>query len=145
VSGPPSHPPVGLQLARTAHAATQAFERSMAEAGGSVSTWQVLVLIRSQRWGTQAEMAEAMGLSGATLTHHLNALEAQGLVRRWREPSNRRVQQVELTDSGAVMFNRLRTVATRHDELLRSRLSTEETALLGDLLQKVRAAVTEAR
>ncbi len=143
--GPPSRPPIGLLLSRTAHAATQAFERAMAEAGGSVSTWQVLVLIRSQRWGTQAEMAEAMGLTGATLTHHLTALEAQGLVRRWRDPSNRRVQQTELTDSGIAMFNRLRTVATRHDELLRSRLSGEEAALLEDLLAKLRTAVADGR
>jgi MarR family transcriptional regulator for hemolysin len=103
----------------------------------------VLVLIRSQRWGTQAEMAEAMGLTGATLTHHLGALEAQGLVRRWREPSNRRVQQTELTDSGIAMFNQRRTVATRHDELLRSRLSVDEAALLEELLAKLRTAVED--
>ena len=47
----------------------------MAEAGGSASAWQVLLLVRSQQWGTQSRMAEAMGITAATLTHHLNALE----------------------------------------------------------------------
>src|SRR4051812_12934618 len=91
-------PPLGLRLARTARVVTQAFERAMAQAGGSASTWQVLVLVRSEQWGTQAQMAEAMGITGATLTHHLNALERQGLVRRWRDDENRRVQHVALTD-----------------------------------------------
>src|SRR4051795_8115756 len=107
---PPVIPPIGLRLARTARVVTQAFERAMSDAGGSASTWQVLLLVRSQEWGNQARMAEAMGITGATLTHHLNALERQGLVRRWREDSNRRVQRVALTDEGQALFDRLRGV-----------------------------------
>src|SRR5213595_2541434 len=118
-------PPIGLRLARTARVVTNAFERAMAEARGSAAAWQVLLLVRSEQWGTQARMAEAMGISGATLTHHLNALERQGLVRRWRDDGNRRVQRVALTDEGDALFERLRAVALRHDERLRSRLSDE--------------------
>jgi MarR family transcriptional regulator for hemolysin len=143
MSQPPYRPPIGLQLARTAHVATQAFERAMADAGSSASTWQVLVLVRSQKWGNQARMAEAMGITGATLTHHLNALESRGLVRRWREASNRRVQQVELTDEGIELFDRLRDVALRHDKRLRSALTEAETELLAELLDKLRAGVEE--
>jgi len=137
-------PPIGLRLARTARVVTQAFERAMAEAGGTASAWQVLLLVRSEQWGTQSKMAEAMGITGATLTHHLNALESQGLVRRWREESNRRVQQVALTDKGEALFERLREVAVRHDERLRSQLSDEETAQLAELLEKLQAGVTVA-
>jgi MarR family transcriptional regulator for hemolysin len=137
-NGPPAVPPIGLRLTRTAHVVTQAFERAMAEAGGSASAWQVLLLVRTGQWGTQSRMAEAMGVTAATLTHHLNALEAQGLVRRWRDESNRRVQRVELTDEGAAMFDRLRHVATRYDEQLRSRLGKDEVERLGELLDKLR-------
>ena len=133
----PVLPPIGLRLARTSHVVSQAFERAMADAGGSASAWQVLLLIRSREWGTQAQMAEAMGITGATLTHHLNALESQGLVRRWRDPGNRRVQQVELTTEGRALFDRLRQVALRHDQRLRSRLTEEEIELLVDLLAKL--------
>lgn len=139
--GPPVVPPLGLRLARTAHAVTQAFERAMAEAGGSASTWQVLLLVRSKQWGTQSEMAEAMGIRSATLTHHLNAAERQGLVRRWREPDNRRVQRAELTPAGIAMFDRLRDVAVRHDQRLRAQLTEQETQQLADLLDRLRASV----
>jgi MarR family transcriptional regulator for hemolysin len=141
VSAPPILPPLGLRLARTAHSVTQAFERAMAAAGGSASAWQVLLLVRSGEWGTQARIAEAMGITGATLTHHLNSLEAQGLVRRWREPGDRRVQRVELTEAGSELFERLREVAVRHDERLRSRLTEAEAGQLAELLDKLHAAV----
>jgi MarR family transcriptional regulator for hemolysin len=139
--GPAGQPPIGLQLSRTARVVTNAFERAMAQAGGSASAWQVLVLVRAGQWGTQAQMAEAMGITGATLTHHLNALEDQGLVRRWREASNRRVQQVALTEAGEELFGRLREVAMRHDERLRATLSEKEVEQLGRLLEKVRVGV----
>jgi MarR family transcriptional regulator, transcriptional regulator for hemolysin len=138
---PPTTVPIGLQLTRTARVVGQAFDRAMAEAGGSAATWQVLLLIRSRQWGQQSQMAEAMGISGATLTHHLNALERQGLVRRWREDGNRRVQRVELTDEGVAMFDRLRKIAMRHDARLRTNLSDEEAATLGGLLEKLAAGV----
>jgi len=138
---PPVVPPIGLRLARTAHVVSQAFERAMAEAGGSGPAWQVLLLVRTQEWNTQSGLAKALGVSGATVTHHLNAMEARGLVRRWREKSNRRVQRVELTDEGAALFERLREVAVRHDERLRSRLSDEETAQLAELLERLQAGL----
>jgi MarR family transcriptional regulator, transcriptional regulator for hemolysin len=143
MSRPPLVPPIGLRLARTARTVSQAFERSMAAAGGSASAWQVLLLVRSEQWGTQSRMAEAMGITGATLTHHLNALEKQGLVRRWREDSNRRVQHVALTEDGEAMFERLREVALAHNARLRAQLSDEETAQLAALLEKLETAVTE--
>jgi MarR family transcriptional regulator, transcriptional regulator for hemolysin len=141
----PPGPPIGLKLARTARAVTQAFEQAMAAAGGSVATWQVLLLVRSHQWGTQTQMAAALGITGPTLTHHLNALEEQGLVRRWRESSNRRVQRVELTDAGEAMFERLRHVAAEHDRRLRSTLSAEEAAALADLLDRLAGAVADLR
>jgi MarR family transcriptional regulator, transcriptional regulator for hemolysin len=136
-------PPLGLRLARAAHTVSQAFERVMAEAGGSASAWQVLLLVRSGEWGTQARIAEAMGITGATLTHHLNGLEAQGLVRRWRDATNRRVQRVELTNAGAELFERLREVAVAHDERLRSHLTEAEAEQLAALLDKLQAGIRE--
>src|SRR4051812_44749555 len=129
--------PIGLQLTRTARSVSQEFEHAMADAGGSVSAWQVLLLIRSGQWGTQSGLAKAMGVTGATMTHHLSALEAQGLVRRWRDESNKRVQQVELTGAGIELFERLREVATKHDQRLRSRLSANEVEQLSKLLHKL--------
>ncbi len=48
---------------------------------------------------------------------------------------------MELTDEGQAPFERLRHVALRHDKRLRAHLSDEEIALLGESLDRLRAAV----
>jgi MarR family transcriptional regulator for hemolysin len=108
-----------------------------------VSTWQVLLLVRAQSWDTQSELAEQLGITSATLTHHLNALERRGLIRRWREDSNRRVQRAELTDEGIALFDRLREVALAHDERLRSKLSESDLQQLGKLLDRLTAGLSQ--
>src|SRR5262249_6623279 len=133
--------PIGLHLQRTARVVGQAFERAMQDAGGSASTWQVLLSIRGREWGAQAKIAAAMGITGATLTHHLNALESQGLVRRWREEGNRRVQRVELTPEGDALVERLRGVAMAFDARLRGALTEAELAEAGRLLDALAGAV----
>jgi MarR family transcriptional regulator, transcriptional regulator for hemolysin len=143
VSRAPASPPIGLALSRTARVVSQAFERAMADAGGSVASWQVLLLVRSQQWGKQSDLARAMGVTQATLTHHLNSLERAGLIRRWREPGDRRSQQVELTEQGEVTFNRLRGAAMAHDKRLRSILSEQDVERLRALLDKLAAGVRE--
>jgi MarR family transcriptional regulator for hemolysin len=136
--------PIGLRLTRTARRVSSAFERAMAEAGGSAATWQVLLLVRTQNLAlppTQSAMARTLGITAATLTHHLNALERQGLVRRWREPGDRRSQRVELTDQGGALFDRLRAVAVAHDARLRGALSGAEAEQLAGLLDRLAAAL----
>ena len=80
-------------------------------------------------------------ITGATLTHHLNGLEAQGLVRRWREQANRRVQLVELTPEGEALFEKLRAVAVAHDRRLREGLDDADLARLAELLDRLQANV----
>src|SRR2546423_7716745 len=88
VNRPSMLPPLGLRLARTAHAVSQAFERAMAEAGGSAAAWQVLLLVRPGDRGLQATSSNAIGIICATPAHHLHALEFQVHVTRCCAPAN---------------------------------------------------------
>jgi MarR family transcriptional regulator for hemolysin len=115
---------------------------AMAEAGGSASMWQVLLLVKTQQWGNQSQMAEALGITGATLTHHLNAMELSGLITRTRDPKNRRIHQVELTEQGQALFFQLLTAARAHDARLRTGLAEEEIAQLGHLLNRLHRNIT---
>ena len=103
----PTTEPIGLQLTRTAKAVSRAFDDALAEVGGSLPTWLVLVSLKSRTHGAQRELAAAVGIEGPTLTHHLNRMEASGLVTRRRDPANRRVHRVELTEAGEATFARL--------------------------------------
>jgi MarR family transcriptional regulator for hemolysin len=92
----PASEPIGLQLARTAKLVSRAFDDALAEAGGSLPIWQLMISLKAQPGGMQRELARAVGIEGPTLTHHLDRMQQAGLVRRAGDPDNRRVRRVEL-------------------------------------------------
>lgn len=138
----PAVPPIGLKLSSTGKAVSRAFEDAMTAAGGSLPIWLILISLKTQRLGNQRELAEAVGIQDATLTHHLNAMEAAGLLTRRRHPDNRRIHIVEPTDQGEVMFRRLRTAAGAFDQRLRAGLTEEEIAGFYRVLDRLRGNVT---
>ena len=136
-TGPPAETPIGLHLARVARTVGREFERALAAAGGSPPTWTVLIALRSGPARNQRELAEAAGIQGATLTHHLNGMEAAGLITRRSDPANRRVHVVELTEQGEREFLRLAAAASAFDERLRAGLSVAELAEVRRLLARL--------
>ena len=138
----PARPPIGLHLARTARSVSRAFDDALAQADGTVPVWLVLISLKSQQVRNQRELAEAVGIREATLTHHLNAMDEQGLITRRRDPANRRVHLVELTEAGEAAFQRLRGAAMAFDQRLRSGLSGDEVSQLEALLGRLAANVT---
>ena len=137
----PAHTPLGLHLTRVSKAVSRAFGDALAEAGGSLPVWLVLISLKGGELASQRELAEAVGIKGATLTHHLNTMEAAGLVTRRRDPANRRLHLVELTSEGDALFFRLRDAAMAFDRRLRAGLSDSETSQLEALLTRLRENV----
>jgi MarR family transcriptional regulator for hemolysin len=142
--GRPHQPPVGLAVARAARTLTRAFEDALAAAGGSQSVWLVLLQLKINPGATQKDLAEALELREATMTHHLSGMERDGLVTRRRDPANRRVHQIELTEAGEAAFHRLRGAATEFDERLRAGVAPERIAELGETLAMLVANVQDA-
>jgi MarR family transcriptional regulator for hemolysin len=132
-----------VQLARTAKAVSRAFDDALAAEGASVPTWLVLVSLVAGQHGMQRQLAAAVGIEGPTLTHHLNRMEADGLVVRTRDPENRRVHRVELTDEGRAAFGRLRRTVQAFDRRLRAGLDDAQVQLLGELLGQLRTNVAD--
>jgi MarR family transcriptional regulator for hemolysin len=138
----PAGPPLGIRLASTAKAVSRAFDDALTAAGGSLPVWLILISLKSHRMANQRELADAVGIQEATLSHHLNAMEAGGLVTRRRDPANRRIHQVQLTDEGENLFRRLATAARAHDARLRAGLSDDQIIVLEGLLDRLRQNVT---
>ncbi|WP_245467767.1 MarR family transcriptional regulator [Mesorhizobium sp. M6A.T.Cr.TU.017.01.1.1] len=113
----------------------------MVEAGGTLPVWVTLLSIKSRELANQRELAGMIGIQGATLTHHLNAMEMQGLLTRRRDPVNRRVHQVELTEAGEALFLKLRIAAFAFDKRLRKGLSDDRLAEFAAVLAALRANV----
>jgi MarR family transcriptional regulator for hemolysin len=112
----------------------RAFDEALGEAGGTLPVWLILLNLKIRKPANQRELAEAVGVREATLTHHLNAMDASGLVTRTRDAGNRRVQVVALTEAGEVAFVRLRDTAIAFDARLRAGLADADLATLSTLL-----------
>lgn len=134
--------PIGLALTRASRAVSRAFDERLAAAGGSLPIWLVLLSLRTRALGSQSELAEAVGIRGATLSHHLDGMETAGLVTRRRDPASRRTSLVEVTDAGGELFLRLREAAVAHDRQLRAGLSDAEVAHLATLLDRLATNAT---
>jgi MarR family transcriptional regulator for hemolysin len=103
--------------------------------------WLVLLNLRIHPGVSQRELAAAVGVREATLTHHLNSMEESGLLTRRRDPENRRIHLVELTSAGEDAFARMRDAARDFDRRLRRGLDKAEIAELDRVLARLVANV----
>jgi MarR family transcriptional regulator for hemolysin len=133
----PARIPIGLHLAQATRTVSRAFDDALAAAGGSLPVWLVLLNIKTQQLANQRELAEAVGIREATLTHHLNAMEADGLITRQRHNANRRIHVVRLTDAGEAAFARLAGAAVAFDQQLRRGFNDPELVALSDVLDRL--------
>ena len=82
-------------------------------------------------------------VTSATMTNRLDRLEADGLVRRLPDPTDRRALLVEMTPRGAELIDEVLTsvMATRHRQV--AALTAEEQETLAHLLRKLLLSLTE--
>jgi MarR family transcriptional regulator for hemolysin len=133
--------PIGLDVSRTGRLLSRAFDDELTAAGGSLPVWLVVMALKRGDHTMQRDIAAAIGIDGATLTHHLNRMEDARLVRRRRLPGNRRSQVVELTEEGEQLFATLLTTVVAFDRRLCDGLDERELATLRSLLERLRINV----
>jgi MarR family transcriptional regulator for hemolysin len=133
--------PIGLRLSQVTRTVSRAFDEALDGAGGTLPVWLILLNLKIHKPTNQRNLAEKVGVREATLTHHLNAMDASGLVTRTRDAANRRVHLVELTDAGEAAFLRLQQAAIAFDARLRAGLADADLDQLSDLLGRMAANV----
>jgi DNA-binding MarR family transcriptional regulator len=99
----------------------------------------------------QYELADRLNLNRSHLVGYLDGIEHRGLVRRERDPDDRRRQFVSLTASGRAVLRPLQEVARRSQAEFLQVLSEPEpepetlTALLRRVLQADDAARLQSK
>ncbi|MEU8684478.1 MarR family transcriptional regulator [Streptomyces sp. NPDC048611] len=81
-----------------------------------------------------ADLAERLEVVPRAVTTLVDALEAQGAVRRVPDPANRRVIRIELTDTGRATLRALRSARRAAAEEILAPLTAEQREVLGGLL-----------
>jgi MarR family transcriptional regulator for hemolysin len=119
------------------------FEARLAEQGATLQDW--ILLLQAHHADielSQAELAERMGIGPPALVRHLDRLEGAGLLVRRRDPRDRRITRISLTDAGRARQRQLVATTGQLDAELRA-LATEEElvtffAVLDRLVDHVR-------
>ena len=93
----------------------------------------------------QHELADRLDINRSHLVGYVDEIEQRGLVRRDRDPEDRRRQRVALTAGGRKLLRDLGAVAKRSQADFLSALSGSERETLLALLRKVLDASDEAR
>jgi len=136
-----------LNLLRTSDVVFGVMERYLSDHHISPGRFSVLMLLRkasragncedAPRIQSPAELAQATGVTRATMTGLIDTLEHDGLVQRKPEPKDRRMMSVELTEKGEAFLHELLPGHFRLMASFMGTLSEAERKTLVALLNKI--------
>jgi DNA-binding MarR family transcriptional regulator len=115
-------------------------EETLSAYGLSQGEWKVL---SSLRWAgapyrrSAGDLARIAELSSGAMTNRLDQLERSGLVRRLRDPDDRRGVLVELTTDGRKVWEEALGVQAAKEALFASALTKAEREQLNALLRRL--------
>ena len=121
-------------------------DETLEEQDISHGEWKVL---NSLRWAgrpyrrSAGDLAKRNELSSGAMTNRLDQLEGEGLVRRLRDPEDRRGVLVELTEKGRKRHEAAIGVQAEKEALLKEALTKRELEQLNELLRKVMLTLEE--
>jgi MarR family transcriptional regulator, transcriptional regulator for hemolysin len=128
---------LGKVLAIASKLARERFDRRLRTVGASFPAYMVLTHAEAYPGLSQRGLADRLGIEGPTLVRHIDRLVSDGLVRRVRDPQDRRVSRVELTAEGKEATERYTTVANQSDAEFRSLFTPEEVESLYEFLYRI--------
>ncbi|HLP03449.1 MAG TPA: MarR family transcriptional regulator [Opitutaceae bacterium] len=132
-------------LVRTANDVTEGFERFLAKHGLSHGRFAILMYLNRNPDTpvNQTHLAEAYGVSKATITGLIDGLERDLMVERLPDPTDRRASLVRLAPAGREFLAGFLPDHFRAVSRLMSGLDTKDRAKLLELLCRVRSGLDD--
>ena len=130
-----------MSLLRTADVVRRRFAELYEPYGLTSQQYNVLRILRGARPEAlpTMEIAERMIERAPGITRLLDRLEGKGLVRRRRDPDDRRCVRCTVTDRGLALLAELDGSVDQADEAAVSMLDDDEARRLIRLLDRIRA------
>ena len=132
---------MGYLVRKTFRAFTRSLELRLAEHDVSISMWFFLRRLWEGDGLTQKELSKELGLTQPTTAAAMDNLERRGLIRRSRNPGDRRKINIYLTSSGKDLKPRLAKYAAEINEIAVRGFSKPEVATVRDLLSRMMEAL----
>jgi MarR family transcriptional regulator for hemolysin len=128
---------VEIALVRAARAVRRAFDVRLASLGLTMSHASLLSFVRDLGPLTQRELADRMYVGKAAVGSFIDALEGRDLVRRYTDPSDRRVWRIKLTPAGDRLVAEFDHADAQLRTELRAGITRRERELLANLLLRL--------
>jgi DNA-binding MarR family transcriptional regulator len=139
-------PPTAAELsAQLRLVVTRLARRLRQQADAPISPTQAAVLATVDRHGplTLGDLADIERVRPPTITAAVGRLEQDGLVRRWRDSTDRRVSRVAMTSRGRHLLGRMRTRKTAYLDRRVQALGDDERAMLAQAVEVLRGMLDD--
>ncbi len=128
---------LGYLIKRTTAMLSNAVEQELAPFDITHPQFSLLMILAERKCSTAADIArETCGDTGA-MTRMLDRLEAKDIIRRMRSSEDRRVINIELTDTGKLVVERLPVVAINVMNRYLKDFSKDELEIMKTLLRRL--------
>lgn len=124
-------------VGRLARATGARMRRDLEGAGISRREYAVLDRLAASGPIPQQQLGQDLHIHSSNLVAVLDELEARGLVRRPRDPDDRRRYRLELSDKGDKALNAARSAAAEIERTMLEPLGAQERRQLRELLERV--------
>ncbi|MGH2983968.1 MAG: MarR family winged helix-turn-helix transcriptional regulator [Solirubrobacterales bacterium] len=132
---------IGFLLTMTKGGAHSICSRALAPLDLPVRQFGLLTVLDTEGPQSQQALVEWTRLDRTTMVAQVDALEERGLVRRERNPDDRRAYLVRLTPEGREVLRRAQPAMANAEKELLASLSASEKEQLLELLAKVAADI----
>ncbi len=129
---------MGFVVNTTAKAFQRSFDIELRKnAGVSLSQWRVVGALVMQPGLTQKEIADKMGIEGATLVPVIDKMEKEGLLKRKPDSDDRRVNRIYLTQKADSLWEVMIECALRIRKSSLKNISESDIQTTLDTLRKI--------
>lgn len=133
-------------LRNTARGWRLGLDRRLKFLGLGQAGWMTIANIaRAGKPMSQIELANAVGVEGATMVTMLDRLVRGGLVQRQPSTTDRRIKLISLTEEGKVVYEKLSTVAKEYGHELLSGMDKAAVKQATLLLEQIHEAIEASR
>ena len=129
----------------TARAWRQAIDRRLKYLGVSQASWMTIaVAAKAHQPLSQSELAEKLGVEGATMVAMVDRLVKAGLVKREPSTADRRIKRVVVTEAGHRLFDTVKTEAAAVRKELLSQMDPKKLEAATDVLEALQGMIDTA-
>ncbi|MEU7813590.1 MarR family transcriptional regulator [Pseudonocardia sp. NPDC049154] len=133
----PSGPGSAFLLAQLGAYAAGRFAERIAELDLTPPQTGLLRAIAAEPGQSQQALARLLGTPPSRLVALVDGLDERGLVERRRNPDDRRLHALHLTQDGEALLRRIAEVGRAHDDAICGPLDEADRARLRDLLARL--------